>query len=109
MPGGYRIITVAEWGLSTDALGTPFFPVYGVSGQEIVTQLHEKVSPEYLDALARYDNHAHGHYVVEGLHVTALESNIPGKQMFSISEGEAHVNGYEALLSHSVRLARTTV
>ena len=104
MPGGYRIITKAVWGLSSDGNDAPFFPVYGVSGGEMVTQLQEKVSPEYLDALARYDDHAHGHYVVSGLRVTALESNLPGKQVFTISEGEAHINGYEAYLSHSVRL-----
>ncbi len=104
MPGGYRIVTTAEWGLSTDNEGVPFFPVYGVSDSEIVTQLHEKVNPEYLDSLARYDDHAHGHYVVEGLRVTALESNITGKQIYSISEGEAHINGYESVISHSVRL-----
>ncbi|MBQ7577239.1 MAG: DUF4815 domain-containing protein [Synergistaceae bacterium] len=104
MPGGYRIVTTAEWGLSTDNEGVPFFPVYGVSDSEIVTQLHEKVNPEYLDSLARYDDHAHGHYVVEGLRVTALESNITGKQVYSISEGEAHINGYESVISHSVRL-----
>lgn len=106
MPGGYRIITTAKWGLSSDidSQNSPFFPVYGVSGGESVTQLQEKTSPEYQDALARYDNHAHGHYVVEGLKVTALESEIENSQVFSISEGEAHINGYEAYQSHSVRL-----
>ena len=104
MPGGYRIVTNAIWGLSSDERDAPFFPVYGVSDGEMVTQLQEKVSPEYQDALARYDNHAHGHYVVEGLRVTALNSEIEGKQTFTISEGEAHINGYEAYLSHSVRL-----
>ena len=104
MPGGYRIVTRAIWGLSSDGNDAPFFPVYGVSGDETVTQLQTELNPEYLDALARYDNHAHGHYVVDGLRVTALESDIPGKQVFSISEGEAHINGYEAYLSHSVRL-----
>lgn len=104
MPGGYRIVTRAIWGLSSDLQNSPFFPVYGVSDGEMVTQLQEKISPDYQDALARYDNHAHGHYVVQGLRVTALESNIPNKQTFTISEGEAHINGYEAYLSHSIRL-----
>ena len=104
MPGGYRIVTKAEWGLSTDELDMPFFPVYGISGGEIVTQLRENLNPEYLDTIARYDRHAHGHYVVEGLHVTALESSTEGKQVFSISEGEAHIHGYEAVISHSTRL-----
>ena len=104
MPGGYRVITTAEWGLSSDSLDFPFFPIYGVSGGEEVTQLRENINPEYVDTIARYDNHANGHYVVEGLRVTALESSEQGKHMYSISEGEAHINGYEAVISHSVRL-----
>ena len=104
MPGAYRIVTEAVWGLSTDGYDMPFFPVYGVSDGEMVTQLQEAVSPEYTDALARYDNHANGDYVVDGLRVTALESDAAGKQVFSVSEGTAHVNGYEAVISHSVRV-----
>ena len=104
LPGGYRIVTVAEWGLSSDNFGMPFFPVYGISGGEIVTQLRDNINPEYLETVARYDRHANGHYVVEGLHVTALENSTKGKQTFSISEGEAHIHGYEAVISHSLRL-----
>lgn len=104
MPGGYRIITTAEWGLSSEDIDMPFFPIYGISGGEIVTQLRENIHPEYLDTVARYDRHANGHYVVEGLRVTAIESDTEGKQTYSISDGEAHINGYEAVISHSVRL-----
>ncbi|MBQ3693293.1 MAG: DUF4815 domain-containing protein, partial [Synergistaceae bacterium] len=104
MPGGYRIITTAEWGLSNEAIDMPFFPVYGISGGEIVTQLRDNINPEYLETVARYDRHANGHYVVEGLRVTALANSTAGKQTFSVSEGEAHIHGYEALISHSVRL-----
>ncbi len=104
MAGAYRVITKAEWGLSSENYNYPFFPVYGVSGGEEVTQLRENINPEYMDALARYDNHSNGHYVVSGLRVTALESTEAGKHMYSISEGEAHINGYEAVISHSVRL-----
>ena len=56
MPGGYRIITTTEWGLSS-----------------------EDIHPEYLDTVARYDRHANGHYVVKGLRVTAIESDTEGK------------------------------
>ncbi|MBQ9573893.1 MAG: DUF4815 domain-containing protein, partial [Synergistaceae bacterium] len=104
MPGGYRIVTTAEWGLSTDDINMPFFPVYGISGGEIVTQLRDNINLEYLDTIARYDRHAHGHYVVEGLRVTALANSTAGKQTFTVSEGEAHIHGYEAVISHSVRL-----
>ena len=104
MPGGYRIITTAEWGLSNETIDMPFFPIYGISGGEIVTQLRDNIHPEYLETVARYDRHANGHYVVEGLRVTALANSTAGKQTFSVSEGEAHIHGYEALISHSVRL-----
>ena len=104
MEGAYRIVTKAEWGLNTDGVDMPFFPVYGISGGEMVTQFQEKTSPEYQEALARYDSHAHGHYVVSGLRVTVLESPIAGQQVYSVSEGEAHIEGREASLSHSTRL-----
>ena len=101
--GAYRVVTIAEWGLSTDEVDASFFPVYGISGGEIVRQV-QKVNPEYLNTMARYDNHANGHYVVEGLNVTALANSESGKQTYSISEGLAHINGHEAEIGHSVRL-----
>ena len=103
LPGGYRIVTTAEWSLNTDG-NIPFFPVYEFSGGEITARTQEITSPEYLATSARYDRHAHGSYIVEGLKVTALASNSEGKQTFSISEGEAHIHGYEAVIPHSVRL-----
>lgn len=108
MEGGSRIVTTAEWGLNLDGLSRPFYPLYTVSGGEIVSQIVKEKNLDYLDALARYDRDSHGHYVVEGLHVTALpnaDAEDDGvKQTYSISQGLAHIHGYEARLPHSVRL-----
>nr|CDP80061.1 phage related protein, virulence-associated [Bartonella schoenbuchensis] len=46
-----------------------------------------------LQAIATYDR-AHGHYIVNGCRVTALGQN-DGKQIFSIEEGEANINGFK--------------
>ncbi len=107
-PGAYRVITTAEWGLNLDNLSMPFYPIYTISGGEIVSQIIREKNQDYLDALARYDRDSHGHYVVEGLRVTALANANPEddgkKQTYSISQGLAHIHGYEARLTHSVRL-----
>lgn len=108
MPGGYRIVTTAEWGLNLDNLHSPFYPIYSISGGEIVSQVIKEKNQDYMDALARYDRDSHGHYVVEGLYVTALpnakaEDN-GKKQTYSIAQGLAHIRGYEARLTHAVRL-----
>ena len=108
MPGGYRIVTTAEWGLNVDGLEYPFYAIYTVSGGEIVTQIIKEKNQDYLDALARYDRDSHGYYVVEGLRVTALPNADPSddgtKQTYSIAQGLAHIHGYEARLTHAVRL-----
>lgn len=108
MPGGYRVVTTAEWGLNLDNLTMPFYPIYSISGGEIVSQVIREKNQDYLDALARYDRDSHGHYVVEGLHVTALpnanEEDNGKKQTYSVAQGLAHIHGYEARLTHAVRL-----
>ncbi len=108
LPGAYRIVVTAEWGTDGDNLHVPFYPIYTISGGNLVTQITQEQLPDYMDALARYDRDSNSHYVVEGLDVTALPNADPTddgtKQTYSIAEGLAHIRGYEARLSHSVRL-----
>ena len=104
MPGGYRITTNAEWVLSSSDEEAGFFPFYEFSEGGIVSRVSEFTNTEYLEIAARYDRHAHGHYIVEGLKVTVLSGSPAGKQTFSISEGEAHIHGYEVVLPYSVRV-----
>ena len=63
--------------------------------------------PPQLDAvtagLARYDREANGSYVVSGFKVRFLEVD-NGEQVFVITEGKAHVNGYEIELPHGLRV-----
>ncbi|WP_208442586.1 DUF4815 domain-containing protein, partial [Bartonella raoultii] len=46
-----------------------------------------------MQAIATYDR-AHGHYIVNGCRVTALGQE-EQKQVFSIQEGEANINGFK--------------
>jgi hypothetical protein len=107
-PGAYRIITTAEWGLNLDNLSFPFYPIYTISDGKIVSQIVREKNRDYMDALARYDRDAHGYYVVEGLRVTALPNADPAddgvKQTYTVAQGLAHIYGYEARLTHAVRL-----
>ena len=106
-PGAYRVIEEAEWAIGgIETQGRPFYPIYNVSSLQIVSQAYNENQPDWMDALARYDRDSHGHYVVEGLRVTALDplEGEEGRQAFSVGEGLAHVRGWEARLPATVRL-----
>ncbi len=87
-----------------DATGF-FYPIYTV----IHGQLIQPALPPHSDAmtrgLARYDVEAHGNYVVNGLSLRLLasQSEHSDKQIISISEGKAHINGFEVELTQPIR------
>lgn len=104
-PGAGRLTAWAEWGLDGDISPTEYFyPIYTVTDCTLVIKNKpdkDTMVNEFLDALARYDRDAHGHYVVRGMNVSAVES-AGGEQRFYVSEGLAHVRGYEVELPYSV-------
>lgn len=102
-PGSGRLLVFSEWGLNTDGMEGTFYPVYTVSNGRVVTPKTKSYMDEYMDALARYDRESHGFYIIEGLRVRALAAE-PKKQAYSISEGKAHVRGYEVTVPYAVRL-----
>lgn len=94
-PGSGRKKVSALWGYSGDAQTGDFFPVYTVEDGV----LRAKEAPPNLDsfnqALARYDrDSAGGTYVVSGMTVERLDDLVDGRQVYSVSEGRARVNGY---------------
>jgi hypothetical protein len=54
-------------------------------------------------AIARYDRESNSSYVVSGFNVTYLKTD-NNEQTFIVSEGKAHVDGYEIELPHSLRV-----
>lgn len=104
-PGAGRLKVTALWGYSGDAQLGDFFPVYTVEDGV----LRAKEAPPNLDsfnqALARYDrDSAGGTYVVSGMTVQRLDDLVDGRQVYSVSEGRARVNGYGVDLTTARRL-----
>ena len=106
-PGAARLQSVVSWdfkisGENTNEKGE-FYPVYTVQNGVLI----QNAPPPQLDsvqtAIARYDKESNGSYVVTGMNVTYLKSE-NSEQTFIISEGKAHVDGYELELPHSLRL-----
>ena len=97
--GAYRIITTAQWGLSTETHeNATFCEVYKIDNRVIIRL--KKVKPDVI----RYDRHAHGNYAVEGLNVSYI-SSASGTQKFKVSKGLAHINGYETEIFQDVNFS----
>lgn len=102
-PGASRLQLNPEWGVAGSA--GQFYPVYFVDDGVVRT----KEPPPQLDAvtqaLARYDRDSAGSsYVVEGL-VVAMTDDMPdGRQVYTVTEGRARVNGYAVDLQTSRRV-----
>ena len=95
-PGAYRVITTTQWGLSTETHdNSTFCEVYRIENG-IITRL-KKAMPD----TARYDRHAHGNYAVDGLKVSFVRS-VSVNQIFKVTKGLAHINGYEAELFQDI-------
>lgn len=104
-PGAARLRVDTEWGFSGDGKEGEFYPVYEVEDGI----LRSKEPPPNLDAftqsLARYDrDSAGGIYIVSGLQVQMLPDE-SGRQVYSVKEGRARVNGFSVELSASRRLS----
>lgn len=113
-PGAARLQTITAWGWQCgntgDAQTGEIFPVYTLDDGN----LRAKEAPPNLDAvtqaLARYDrDSAGGTYVVSGLAVLQAENTEDGRQVYTISEGRARVNGFPVELPTSRRLSYAAV
>lgn len=102
-PGASRLQLSPEWGILGGS--GQFYPVYFVDDGVV----RAKEPPPQLDAvtqaLARYDrDSAGGTYVIDGL-VVAMADDLPnGRQVYTVGEGRARVNGYGVELQTSRRV-----
>ncbi len=102
-PGAGRLQVTARWGLENQGRGD-FYPVHTV----INGVQRQNEPPPQLDAMtsamARYDREANGGmYIVDGLTLSYLGTE-EHLQSYSLSEGKAHVEGFEVSLPHAIRL-----
>lgn len=103
--GAARRVVAAQWGFFGQEHAGEFYPVYNVDDGS----LRVKETPPALDAvtqaIAAYDSDsAGGSYAVSGLTLTALPDAADGKQVYSLAEGRARVQGFGIELPQSRRI-----
>ncbi|MFC6447161.1 DUF4815 domain-containing protein [Shinella zoogloeoides] len=92
-PGAAREIRSATWARREADEPGLFFTVYILQDGVILDQEGPNLMAPVTAALAAQDR-PNGNYIVHGCRVTYLATNA-GKQVFSISEGEANIYGYK--------------
>ncbi|WP_019221560.1 DUF4815 domain-containing protein [Bartonella senegalensis] len=92
-PGAAREVAKLVWALKDDGQQGTFFPVYILQDGVLIDQKSPSLLEPAMQAIATYDR-AHGHYIVGGCRVTALGQE-GQRQVFSIQEGEANINGFK--------------
>lgn len=102
-PGAARLKTTIEWGLETDDADGDFYPVHTIVDGALVQHAPSPQMDAVTVGLARYDREANGSYIVDGLRTTFIEQ-LDGRMVFSLSEGKAHVDGFEVGLPAARRL-----
>lgn len=90
-PGAAREVGTASWAWAGDNGEGDFFAVYTLQDGVILDQVGPNILAPALQAIQEYDR-PNGNYIVAGCKVTALGAN-SGAQVFTISEGEANING----------------
>ncbi len=91
--GAAREIRSATWSRQDADEDGLFFSVYTLQDGVILDQTGPNILAPALQSIIEYDR-PNGNYIVSGCRVTWLGTDA-GKQIFSISEGEANINGYK--------------
>ena len=102
-PGAARREVTATWGLSTGNSAGNFYPVHRIDqGVQIINEPPPQLNA-VTTAIARYDREANGgSYLVDGLSVLYRKTE-NDQQVFNITEGKAHIDGFEISLPASLR------
>ena len=108
-PGASRLKVTSKWGIKDEDNEGNFYPVFRVdNGVHIIEKPPPGLDP-LTKALATYDIEATGgNYVVDGMEVISVgEINVEGEdelqQVFSITDGKAHIDGYSVMFPASLR------
>lgn len=105
-PGAVRAVIDTLWGVAGDGTLGTFSPVYYID--DGILRLKEP--PPNLDAvsqaLARYDRDSTGGaYVVNGLEVAFLSTDASDRQIYTIAEGRAYVEGFPVTFQTARRVS----
>lgn len=102
-----REVATIAWALETDDGPGTFYQVYIMQDGTLLDQTPPPILDGVNQALALYDR-PNGNYIVSGHSVTTIGLEA-GKQIFSIEEGEANVNGFKVTRFSSLRYAEQEV
>ena len=102
-PGAARLRVTTEWGVAGGE--GDFFPVYTIDDGVVRSKETPPAFDSMLQALAGYDRDATGgSYIVSGLTVLQAADAADGRQVYTVGEGRARVNGYGVNIATSKRL-----
>lgn len=101
--GPARIEIFVEWGHSQDGLAGPLLSVFQVRDGVILTTSTNIDFSEIYKAIETYSGESNGSFVNNGFLVTSLGPTADGKQVFSLSEGTAYVNGRRIVRKQAMR------
>ncbi|MFI3903772.1 DUF4815 domain-containing protein [Ochrobactrum sp. S1502_03] len=103
--GPARVEITLTWGHSLDGHGEDVLSVFQVRDGVILTTSTNTDFSEIYKAMETVTRESNGSFVNSGFLVAALGPNAEGKQVFSVSEGTAYVNGRRVIRRQSFRFA----
>ena len=111
-PGAGRLQETLTWGWegagTSDGQPGDFHAVYALDNGLLENRRQPPVLDGVIAGLARYDYDANGHYVVDGLGVRFLDTDIDTQEhIFSVAEGRANIDGFKVERTQSQRLRLT--
>ncbi len=109
-PGAWRWRVTATWGWDGDDGSGDFFPIHYLDDGVPRVQTQPPTLDSVSQAITKHDRESTGGgtYVVDGLEVAATEDSAAGVQMYTVSEGSAHVRGKSVTLTTSRRVSHDT-
>ena len=109
-PGAWRWRVQAVWAWEGDGGSGDFFPIHYLDDGVPRVQTQPPTLDSVSQAITKHDRESTGGgtYVVDGLEVAATEDSAAGVQMYTVSEGSAHVRGKSVTLTTSRRVPYDT-
>lgn len=109
-PGAWRWRMRTGWAWDGDDGAGDFFPIHYLDDGVPRVQTQPPALDSVNQAISKHDRESTGGgtYVVEGLEVAATEDTAAGVQMYTVTEGSAHVRGKSVTLTTSRRVSHDT-
>ncbi|SBW14322.1 hypothetical protein BR10RB9215_C11148 [Brucella sp. 10RB9215] len=101
--GPARVEITVTWGYSLDGSPDPLLSIFQVRDGVILTTSTNIDFSEIYKAIEIYSGESNGSFVNNGFLITGIGPDGDGKQVFSVSEGTAYVNGRRIVRRQAMR------